>query len=87
MTTISTGTHFTKSEVRRYTENGVQGEHRTVIRYVVTNIDEVGFDADAVEVVSEEGRPSFAADPKGCQMAWFGWDAALGRGDVQIVEG
>jgi len=82
---MNIGTRFIKSAERPYTEDGAKGLHCTEVMYEVTSTDRGGFEAKAVEVVSESGRPSFAGNPLGVSMAWFGWEAALARGDVREV--
>lgn len=81
---IQPGTTFTKKDSRPYTENGARGVHETVIRYRITETDQRGFTADVVEIISETGRPSFAGTATGCSMAWFGFDAAIRRGDLTV---
>ena len=83
--TISTGTRFTKNDERPYRLNGERHYHRQTLLAEVTSTDEVGFEYRIVEVLAEENRPEFAGTPTGGSMAWFGWDAALGRGDVKVV--
>ena len=84
------GDRFVESVDRTYTENGSKGIHHTEVMYEVTALTHNGFDARGVEVIAESGRPSFAgkrypADTSTVSMVWFGWDAAVKRGDVKSV--
>ena len=79
------GDRFIAINDRKFTEGGVKGIHHTEVMYEVTELTHNGFEAVAVKVVAETGRPTFAGTPQGTSMAWFGWDAAVKRGDVKVV--
>jgi hypothetical protein len=87
MATLNTADRFTKKGAHRYTENGERRIHRMELLCEVTSVNAVGFSWRTVEVLSEDERPTTfdAFVPVGGDTAWFGWEAALGRGDVQKV--
>lgn len=86
-TALKIADRFTKNSRSRYTENGERRTHSLQLLCEVTSINAVGFSWRVIEVLSEEDRPTTfeAFVPTGGDTAWFGWDAALGRGDVQKV--
>lgn len=79
------GDRFVATDHRKYTEDGQKGVHHTEVMYEVTALTHNGFEAKAVEVMAESGRPSFAATPESTRMAWFGWDNAVTQGRVRVV--
>lgn len=81
---IAIGARFMRTDSLPYTENGAKGIHATTTLCEVTSTDRVGFRYSVVEVLAESGRPSFAGTPTGGSMAWFGFDAAIARGDVKM---
>ena len=80
------GTRFMRSDSRPYTSaDGTKGVHETVVLNEVTATDMVGFTYVTTALLSESGRPAWAGGLGGGRMAWFGWDAAVARGDVEVV--
>jgi hypothetical protein len=84
---IQPGTRFTHRHERRYTEDGERRTFSQTVLAEVVSTDAGGFEWRVVEVVSETDRPGFdrSSRPTGGTMAWFGWDAAVARGDVAVV--
>ena len=85
---MNVGTRFTKKAARRYTTaSGEKGTHSYELLCEITSTSGVGFEWVRVEVLAEDGRPADfdAFVPTSGSTAWFGWDAALGRGDVRVV--
>ena len=84
------GSRFTKATRNRYrATDGSHRHHEFVLLCEVVAVDPRGFEYAVVEVLEESGRPEgFPARqaPTGGEMAWFGWDAAVARGDVRMVE-
>lgn len=80
------GTTYTRRDALDWKDaNGVLHTHKTTILFRVTEITTVGFKATAVELLEETERPPFVTGhTTGHTMAWFGWEAALKRGDVTI---
>lgn len=78
---------FILKTIRRYTENGERRQHEIELLCEVVSTGEVGFAWKTVEVISEKARPTAFAGhtPEKGEIAWFGWEAALGRGDVRKV--
>jgi hypothetical protein len=82
---LGVGDQFTRTDARPYTENGTKGVHDTTVLCEIVSTDERGFQYKVVKMIRESGRPSFAGTPTGGTMAWFGWDAALAKGRVEVV--
>lgn len=82
-TAVAVGTRFDLTESRGY--NRGQSVHTITTRREVVSVDAVGFDVIVLEVLSETGRPEFASTPTRGSMAWFGFDAAVKAGRVEIV--
>lgn len=85
---LDVGDRFVRTDDRSYTdEAGRSGTHHTEVEYEVTSTDVNGFEANAVRVVAESGRPDFvnSFDPVGTSVAWFGWEAALTRGSDRPI--
>jgi hypothetical protein len=87
MTSIEIGTRFTRRSERTYREDGERKVFAQTVLAEVVSIDAVGFEWRVVEVLAETDRPGFDQDsrPTGGSTAWFGWDAAVARGDVKVV--
>lgn len=88
MNALIEGDEFTKRDSRPYTlADGTRGTHEFALRCRVVAIGERGFDWERVEVLTEAGRPEgFADNPaERGSMAWFGLDAALARGDIEVT--
>jgi hypothetical protein len=81
----SVGDRFISTDDRTYTEAGVKGVHHTEVMYEITELTDRGFEAKAVEVVAESGRPEFASTPRSTSMAWFGWDNGIAKGRIRLV--
>lgn len=86
-TTLKVSDRFTKKSSRRYTEDGERRVHCLTLLCEVTSVNSVGFEWRTVEVLTEENRPTTfeAFVPFEGSTAWFGWEAALTRGDVARV--
>lgn len=82
---IAVGTRFTETDSRRWTNGDEKGVHTFTTLNEVTSTDASGFAYKVVEVVAEAGRPTFGTLPTSGSMAWFGWDAALAKGRVEVV--
>lgn len=78
---------FTRKTSRPYTESGEKRQHEVELLCEVVSTDEVGFSWKTLEVLSETNRPTEFNGfiPEKGETAWFGWEAALGRGDVRKV--
>ena len=87
---LTTGSRYTKTTRNRYrVADGSHRHHEFVLLCEVVAVSARGFEYAVVEVLEESGRPEgFPARqaPTGGEMAWFGWDAAVARGDVRPVE-
>ena len=86
-TAMQVGDRFTSTSDRRFTEDGVRRMHHLDLLCEVVSTDAVGFAWNVVEVLNEENRPTTFAPfvPTAGTTAWFGWAAAVERGDVQRV--
>lgn len=84
------GSRFTKVTRNRYrVADGSYRHHEFVLLCEVVAVDARGFEYAVVEVLEESGRPEgfpTRQAPTRGEMAWFGWDAAVSRGDVRPVE-
>jgi hypothetical protein len=83
---LEVGTRFTNRNARRWRDdNGNRHTHAYTLECRVTEVAETGFTWELLAVLDETDRPATGAFlPEHGQMAWFGWEAAANRGDVEV---
>jgi hypothetical protein len=83
---LTVGERFTQTSARRWTDDsGTKHTHTVVSRCEVTQRDAAGFGYTVVETLESTDAPprqAFAASAG--TMAWFGFTAAVERGDITI---
>lgn len=87
MTALTVSDRFTNKSSRGWRDDeGNRHRHEYVLLCEVVSTDAAGFKWRAVEVLEESGRPTEGAFvAQSGTMAWFGWEAAEGRGDAERV--
>lgn len=85
--TLTVGTRFTKTHSRPWRDaDGVRHYHAYTLECRVTALSESEFSWELLAVLDETDRPEAGAFvPEHGKMAWFGWEAALERGDVAVI--
>lgn len=84
---LEIGTRFTNRNSRTWRDDaGTRHTHSYTLECKVTGTTEFGFTWELLAVIDETDRPEEGAFvPEKGSLAWFGWNAALNRGDVAAI--
>lgn len=79
------GQTFQSTESRPYTADGVRLVHTRVTEWEITEVDGEFLAAEAVGLVSETNRPTFAGYPTELTMLVSSYQRRLGTGEIVEV--
>jgi hypothetical protein len=84
---LEVGTRFTNRAARRWRDDdGDRHNHTYTLECRVTEVTTDGLTWERLSVIDEADRPETGAFlPEHGKMAWFGWEAAANRGDVEVT--
>lgn len=83
---LTVGTMFESDDSRPWHEGPVKGVHSYTLRCRVTGTTVAGFEYEVLDVVAEDGRPTFGRTPTAGSIAWFVVPLYEARGTLRVVE-